>query len=269
MPKNKIEILFRSGNLLAINKPQGVSVTKDRTGAADVIALLRRQLDDSSDIRIIHRLDKDTSGVMLVALNEDTQRRLTEEFVNRRVEKTYLALVHGFMSREEGTVKTPLAPSRKNPGQMQVDPRKGKPAHTEYRRLADFETASLLAVKPVTGRTHQIRVHLGSIGLPLAFDPLYGSQKPVMLSEFKPGYKLGKGKTETPLIERLTLHAYQIKIPALAEMPETPDTFVAPLDKKFAACIKMLTKHCPAGPESFHNPADFDNIIEAKPLCFP
>jgi len=150
-----------------------------------------------------------------------------------------------------------------------------------------------LAVQPLTGRTHQVRVHLPSVGLPLLIDPLYGNPKPFFLSDFKADYRLGRGQTEKPLIERLTLHAYQLELPPLchseqseeshlsshseaqpknlnhesqATSDESRNCFIASLDKKFAATIKMLTKHNPKGPDAFTNPDDFAKIMNAQKL---
>jgi 23S rRNA pseudouridine955/2504/2580 synthase/23S rRNA pseudouridine1911/1915/1917 synthase len=107
-------------------------------------------------------------------------------------------------------------------------------------------------------------VHLTSIGLPLAIDPLYATKSPIMLSEFKRDYRLGKFQEEKPLIGRLTLHAYQLVIPAEAGIQN--NCFIAKLDKKFAATIKMLTKHNPKGPSAFFNPTDFDRILAGEAI---
>jgi hypothetical protein len=130
--------------------------------------------------------------------------------------------------------------------------------------LADFGTVALLAVFPLTGRTHQIRVHLQSIGLPLTIDPLYGSDAPVFLSEFKPDYRLGKDQVEKPLIDRLTLHAYQIELPD--STADGHSCFVAPLDKKFTATLKMLTKYNPKGQDAFIQPELLPKILAADRL---
>ena len=147
---------------------------------------------------------------------------------------------------------------------MQVDRRRGKKALTTWRLLADFGPVCLLAVSPVTGRTHQIRVHLNAVGLPLVIDPLYGNSEPMFLSDFKANYHLGKGKTEQPLMDRLTLHSYQMEI--LESQEEGRALFIAGLDKKFAAALKMLTKHNPKGVKAFVNSADFSKIINAQRL---
>lgn len=259
MKNDQIEIIYQTSNVIVINKPFGISVTKDRSGRSDIIELLSKQLDAAEKLLIVHRLDKPTSGVMIIAKNTETQRQLSGDFEKRLVKKTYLALVEGFVEAPAGQIDLPLAHSKKNHELMVVSSKRGKESVTNWKLLADFGSFALLAVQPVTGRTHQIRVHLKNAGLPLAIDPLYGSTRPLMLSEFKPGYRLGRDRTETPLIERLTLHAYQLEV-NLSE--GGPDCFIAGLDKKFAAVIKMLAKYNPKGPDAFVNPDDFDNIIQ-------
>ncbi len=262
---DRIKIIHQDENILVINKPSGVSVTKDRCGKASILEVLNVQLklNENDELRLIHRLDKATSGVMLVARNLKTQSIYSSLFENRLIQKSYLALVNGYSFKKSGCVKTPISHSRKNPGTMVLNPRRGKEAYTDWKILADFGLVSLVEAKPLTGRTHQIRIHMKSIGMPLAIDPIYGSKKPIMLSDFKPRYRAKNGE-EKPLIDRLTLHAYQITIPKTEILPET--TFIAKLDKKFAAAVKMLTKHNPNGTEAFENPDDFKDIIDTKLL---
>jgi len=264
MSKNDIEIIYQDTDLVVINKPAGISSTADRTGKADLVPLLRRQLSTENKLRLIHRLDKYASGVMLLAKNLRTQSKFSSLFEKRQVKKTYLALVAGPVHGRAGTIDTPLSHSRKNPQLMRPDPKRGKPAVTRWHLLADFGAVALLATEPITGRTHQIRVHLKSIGLSLAIDPLYGSTRPIMLSDFKPDYRPKKDKSETPLIDRLTLHAYQIEVPPDLDKPTM---FIARLDKKFAAAIKALAKHNPDGPDAFLNPDHLSAILNA--MLFP
>jgi RluA family pseudouridine synthase len=272
-----IEVVYEDNEILVVNKPSGVSVTADRSGAAQFVDLLAEQLgpQQAARLRLVHRLDKGTSGVMMLVKNAQTQSLFTSYFEKRLVRKTYLALVTGRVPGREGTIDLPLAHSRKKPQLMRIDRKRGKQAITNWKLLADFGRLALLAVNPVTGRTHQIRVHLPSIGLPLAIDPLYGSSQPLYLSDFKPNYRLAKGRTEKPLIDRLTLHAYELSFRAqpkaesrnLFDIPsDHPPCFIAPLDKKFSATLKMLTKHNPKGLDAFANPADFSKIMNMQRL---
>ena len=263
-PAKKIEIVYQDDNILVVNKPSGISVTKDRSGNPDLIPVLTKQFPEIGKLLLVHRLDKDTSGVMILARNSETQSAYSSAFEKRLFKKTYLALVSGAMMAESGCIKTPISRSRKNPKVMVADPKHGKPAITDWKLLADFGMIALLAVSPVTGRTHQIRIHMSNQHMPLAIDPLYGSTRPILLSDFKAKYKVRRGREENPLIERLTLHAYQIEVPDEAGLKA--GRYIAPLDKKFAATIKMLTKHNTEGPEAFLDPATFDAIIKSTTL---
>lgn len=274
MRKPRIEIIYqacprtqrRDDDIIVINKPSGVFVTKDRTGAPQLVDMLSEQLGPqiSSELRLVHRLDKDTSGVMILAKNKETQSKFSSYFEKKLIKKTYLAIVTGPLPGRQGTINAPLAQSWKKPGLMCITRKKGKEAVTDWKLLADFGLIALLAVNPLTGRTHQIRVHLPSIGLPLAIDSLYGANRPLFLSDFKPDYRLGKGQIEKPLIDRLTLHAYQLLIANRKSKIE--NELIAGLDKKFAATIKMLTKHNPNGLDAFTDPDNFSKIINARRL---
>jgi RluA family pseudouridine synthase len=266
MRKDAIEIIYQNPDILVINKPAGVSVTKDRSGRPQLTDLLAGQLGNEavSKLRLVHRLDKDTSGVMILALNRAAQRQFADYFFNRTIKKTYLALVKGAVLEPEGVIDAPLAPDRKRTELMRIDRKSGKESVTNWRLLANFGLVSLIAAEPLTGRMHQIRVHLSSIGLPLAIDPLYAGIEPIMLSEVKKDYRLGKFQEEKPLIERLTLHAYQIVIPGEAGI--RPNCLIAKLDKKFTATIKMLTKHNSKGPSAFFNPTEYEKILAGEPI---
>jgi 23S rRNA pseudouridine1911/1915/1917 synthase len=261
MPKNEIEIIYEDTDIIVINKPTGISVTKDRSGKPQLTDILAKQLGDekTAKLRLVHRLDKDTSGVMILALNRAAQRQFADYFFNRTVKKTYLAIVKGAAIDPEGVIDAPIAPCKKKPELMIIDRRDGKESVTNWRLLANFGLVSLIAATPLTGRMHQIRVHLASIGLPLAIDPLYAGRAPIMLSEYKRDYRLGKFQEEKPLIERLTLHAYQLIVPPESGIQN--NCFIATLDKKFAATIKMLTKHNPKGLSAFFNPTDYEKIL--------
>lgn len=262
----QVQIIYQDDNILVANKPTGVSVTKDRSGDVQLVDLLAKQIGSgpAKKLRLVHRIDKLTSGILILAKNPETQSAISSSFEKRLVKKTYLAITTGIATSTQGQINAGITNNLKFPGKMCLTRRKSKKAKTNWKLLADFDFASLLAVSPVTGRTHQIRVHLPSIAMPLAIDPLYGSKRGIYLSDFKGNYRLAKGQTEPALMDRLTLHAYQITltIPPNNE----PQTFVAPLDKKFKAVIKMLTKHNHNGPDAFVDKDDFKRIINALPL---
>jgi 23S rRNA pseudouridine1911/1915/1917 synthase len=258
MAKALIEIIYSDDNLLVINKPPGTSVTKDRSGKADIIALLEKQLPEhAGKLRLIHRLDKLTSGAMAIALNPETQSTYSSAFEKRLVKKLYLAICTGWVGKEQGTVRIRISRDKKNLEKMRYDKR-GKDALTHWQVLAEFGQFYLIAAQPVTGRTHQIRVHLAHIGLPLAIDPLYSGDQPLMLSDIKANYRTSKGKTERPLMNRLTLHAYQLHLPGF-EQP-----FVAKCEKHFLTAVKMLAKHNPKGENAFFDIKNRDLMIEGK-----
>jgi len=265
MAKNKIEIIYQDSDILVVNKPAGISVTKDRSGKEQLLDFLEDQLGTqaASELKLIHRLDKPTSGVMILAKTAQAQSQFSSMFEKQLLTKTYLALVTGFVpAKGFGQVNAKIIKDRNNPGQMTLTRKKGKAAKTTWRQLADFTSYSLIEAKMVTNRTHQLRLHLPSMGLPLAIDPTYGKDDPIYLSEFKKKYNLGKHKEEKPLIDRLTLHAYQISFND--PLPGKPAGFVAGLDKNFKTTIKMLTKHNPNGQNAFRDPTDFEKIINAE-----
>jgi len=263
MPKQVIEIIHEDDEIFVVNKPAGISVTGDRSGLASLPEVFLKQLGGSVEIRLVHRLDKFASGVMIIAKSKAAQSRFSSWFEKRLIKKTYLALVRGFLGGSCGTIKTNLGHAGRNSRLMQVN-RRGKAAITHWRGLADFGGVCLLAVEPVTGRTHQIRVHLANKGLPIVADALYGSSNGIMLSDFKSGFRRKKGADERPLIDRLALHAYQLEV-ACAEGAETM-RFVGRLDRKFAATLKMLAKHCPAGAPGFFDEGDLRAILSGEYL---
>lgn len=269
MAKKKIEILFENDNILVINKPVGVSVTADRGGDPDLLMLLNEQVTLTEPLRLVHRLDKETSGILLVAKNKAAQSRYSRLFAKRMVQKLYLAIVRGPLPYAGGSIKDPIARSKRNPQAMHVHPRLGKPSYTVWKQLADFGPLALVSAQIITGRTHQIRIHFAHRGMPLAIDSIYGSSEPLMLSAFKTGYRPKFEKDEPPLIDRLTLHAYQLTVPVGPEENAETRTFTAPPDKKFTAAVKLLAKHTAKTASGFKDPADLERILKAEPLEYP
>ena len=178
-----LEILFEDADLAVVVKPRGM-VVHPAAGHSEgtLVNALLGNLDELSGIGgekrpgIVHRLDKDTSGVMMVAKNDETQTELSRMLKDREIEKHYLALVEGVMKEKEGVVDAPIGRSKKDRKKMAVDP-EGRPAVTEWKVLAEGRGCSLLDVHILTGRTHQIRVHMRSIHHPVCGDPLYGAEK--------------------------------------------------------------------------------------------
>lgn len=178
-----LEILFEDEDLAVVVKPRGM-VVHPAAGHEDgtLVNALLGNLDELSGIGgekrpgIVHRLDKDTSGVMMVAKNDETQTELSRMLKDREIEKHYLALVEGVMKEPEGTIDAPIGRSKKDRKKMAVDP-EGRPAVTEWKVIAEGRGCTLLDVHILTGRTHQIRVHMRSIHHPVCGDPLYGSEK--------------------------------------------------------------------------------------------
>ena len=258
-----LDILLHTADLVAVDKPAGLATIPGRGETDSVLERLGRQLDipssgqDDPRVRVVHRLDKETSGVLLFALNRAAQQHLSHQFQNNTVRKEYLALVRGRPLTSEGDIDAPLAPHPANPRRMAVARHGGRPARTDWRIEESFRGFTLIRCFPRTGKTHQIRVHLAHIGVPLAIDPLYtrppsqpapagpehiprATATGIFLSEFKRGYRPSREQPERPLIDRLTLHAEKLSFTS----PEgkTLD-IVAPLPRDFRAALNQLRRH--------------------------
>jgi RluA family pseudouridine synthase len=247
-----LDILSRGDGWVAVDKPAGLATIPGRGEPLGVTVLerlgeqLRLPTSGTSDprVRVVHRLDKDTSGVLLFALNSAVQRHLSQQFQNNTAQKEYLALVSGSPDTDEGEIDDPLDRHPTSPQRMTIAKHGGRPARTAWRIEQRFRALTLLRVFPKTGKTHQIRVHLKSIGLPLAIDPLYNPASKgfpgLMLSAFKRGYRPVRGEQERPLIDRLTLHAQKLQF--VAPGGEHVEV-VASVPKDLRASINMLGKY--------------------------
>lgn len=167
-----IEILHRDEDLLVLNKPSGLLSVPGRDPAlAD--SLSRRVQEQFPQALIIHRLDKDTSGVVLMSLNRRAHAKIASQFEQRLTKKLYTAVVWGRMSEPSGRIDLPLAIDQQNKPRHRVDYESGKQAQTDWQRVEQMEETTRLHLSPVTGRTHQLRVHLQAIGHPILGDEFY------------------------------------------------------------------------------------------------
>jgi 23S rRNA pseudouridine1911/1915/1917 synthase len=230
-------ILFEDKDLIALNKPSGLLSIPDREGKEVSLKLMLQEKYER--IFTVHRLDKDTSGLIIFAKNEGTHKYLSAQFEDRQTVKIYLGLVIGSPPQSKGTIDLPIAEHPVKKGMMVIN-RKGKESLTDYEVLENFSIYSWLKFRIHTGRTHQIRVHMKELGHPIVADETYGDGKPVLLSSFKNKFKLSKNEEEErPILRRLALHAWQLKI-------KSPSgsllEFEAPIPKDLRATLQQLEK---------------------------
>ncbi len=245
-PSIELDILHQDEHVLVLDKPAALIVEPDRwdpTLPSLVGALAALGARSDFRPRLVHRLDKDTSGAVVVARTLEGERSLRAAFDDARVHKEYLALVEGEHPLADGAsqlIDLPLGPDGKRSGSMSVR-EDGKPSRTRVWVERRFRGFTLLRCEPVTGRTHQVRVHLAATGFPLAVDPAYGRRRALLLSEIKNGYRPKPGRAEKPLIDRLTLHAWRIRFP-LPGAGERDVRVEAPLPADFERALKQLAK---------------------------
>ncbi len=174
----ELPVLYQDDDVIVINKPTGVLTHAKGTlshefSVAEFVRPLTSDQPESNRPGIVHRLDRGTSGVIIAAKNPEAKRWLQKQFSTRKVKKTYVALVQGHPKEPAAHIVLPIQRNPKQPQTFRVAP-SGKPAETSYATLQTFKNATLLELKPTTGRTHQLRVHLAHIGCPIVGDELYG-----------------------------------------------------------------------------------------------
>ena len=231
-------IIFEDDDIIALNKPAGLLSIPDREGKDVSLKIILKE--KFPGILTVHRLDKDTSGLIVFAKNEAAHKHLSKQFEDRQTIKLYNGLVTGSPAIKEGIIDDPIAEHPAKNGTMIIH-RKGKEARTDYTVLEDFGAYAWLSFRIHTGRTHQIRLHAKNIGHPIACDPIYGDGKPVLLSSLKmKKFKLSKNELEErPLLNRLALHASVLEF---NDISGTKKTLEAPLPKDLKALLQQIRK---------------------------
>ncbi len=232
-------IIFENDDFVAVNKEPGMLTIPDRHDETQ-LSLYKLLNQKYGKIFIVHRLDRDTSGLILFAKNEVTHKYLSHLFEQRNIEKNYLGIVRGSMPAKKGSINEPIAEHPYHKGEMIVS-KKGKPSLTDYEVLEDYGIYSLAQFDIHSGRTHQIRVHSKSIGHPIICDTVYGDGKPILLSSFKKKYKLSQhDEEERPIINRLALHSHSL---SFTDLNHQKYSIEAPLPKDMKAFLQQLKKN--------------------------
>ncbi len=224
-------ILFEDENFIAVNKPPFISTLEDRNESINLLNVARAY---EPAAQVCHRLDKDTSGVLVIARNPEAYRHLSMQFEKRQVEKTYHAVVDGIHNFSDLLVDVPIL--KQNDGTVKISRREGKPAQTYFTSLQSYRLHTLIECRPVTGRMHQIRIHLASLGASITGDDSYGG-KPFLLSLIKRGYNLKKGTEEESFMKRMALHAFAIEFEDLSGKKVRVE---AAYPRDFQALIRQL-----------------------------
>lgn len=214
----------------------------DRSGRESGVHGMLKVLRPDEDLRIVHRLDRNTSGCLILAKGLEAARHLDTEFRERRVHKVYSALVTGVPSLDEQQVDAWLGPDRRRPGLVVASDRERsgfREAHTSVVVRQRFARHALLELRPTTGRGHQLRVHLQSIGHPIVCDEDYGGER-LLLSRLKAAYKKRAGVEERPLLRRMFLHAECV---AFCDVAGNDVTAQAPLPEDLAVALRHVEKH--------------------------
>ena len=209
-----LPVIYEDENVVVINKPVGIlSHSKGAINEEFTVAEFFRDKttynSDTDRPGIVHRLDRDTSGVMIGAKNSDAARLLSQQFQDRRAKKTYFAVVDGIPKEEQAHIDLPIGRNPKSPSSFRIDPN-GKSAQTYYEVVKQSSNRSLVRLRPTTGRTHQLRVHMAYIGTPIRGDVIYGKAA-----------------------DRLFLHAAQLEITIPGSPSNERKTFEAPLPSEF------------------------------------
>lgn len=226
-------VLLENQDYFLVNKPQYLATLEDRNDPLNLLQLARAI---EPNAQVCHRLDKDTSGVLAIARNPEAYRHLSLQFEQRTVNKTYHAVVDGIHRLDDNLVDKPIL--KLSDGTVRID-KQGKVAQTHFTTLGIFKNHSLIECRPITGRMHQIRIHLATLKAPICGDEAYGG-KLFFLSTIKRGYNLKKNAEEEPFMKRMALHAQALSFLGLDGKKIEA---IAPYPKDLAALLKQLAQN--------------------------
>jgi RluA family pseudouridine synthase len=224
-------ILYEDEDYFFVNKPPFISTLEDRSEPVNILLLAREYC---ATAQVCHRIDKDTSGVLAIAKNPEAYRHMSLQFEHREVSKLYHAVVDGIHNFEDTLVDAPIL--KLDDGVVRISRQEGKSAQTHFTSLRTYRYHTLMECRPITGRMHQIRIHLSTLEAPITGDETYGG-KPFYLSSVKRGFNLKKQTEEQPLMKRMALHAQGLRFNDLKLIPRFVE---APYPKDFAALVKQL-----------------------------
>jgi 23S rRNA pseudouridine1911/1915/1917 synthase len=230
------EIIFENDDFIALNKPAGLLSVPDRTQSAPSLKDLLTE--KYQQIYTVHRLDRETSGVIVFAKTAGSHQFLSVIFQERQVEKTYFGIVWGVPASLSGIIELPMLEHPAKNGTMIVH-RKGKAATTGFEVMENYGKYAFVKFDLYTGRTHQIRVHMKETGHPILCDPLYGDGKPVFVSSLKRNYKHSGFEEEKPILDRLALHAAKL---SFTDHQSNRFTLEAEMPKDLRALLSQMRK---------------------------
>jgi 23S rRNA pseudouridine1911/1915/1917 synthase len=234
----KLDLIYEDENLVFYNKPSGMLSIPDRYNET-IPNLYHEAAQHFDQLFVVHRLDKDTSGLICFAKNDRSHKYMSQLFENREVEKYYQGIVHGVPAKSSGSIIAPIAEHPNHKGRMSVQ-KKGRFSHTDYEVVQSWKGFSLLNIRIHTGRTHQIRVHMQHIGHPLVGDPFYGNGQSLYLSSIKKKFKRSANEEEErPMIGRLALHAARL---VFTDPDGVRRDIRADLPKDMSVTLKLLTR---------------------------
>lgn len=230
------DILFENEHFLVVNKPSGLLTIPDRydPNKPNLLSLLNARSDD---IFTVHRIDKETSGLVMFAKNAESHRILSLLFENHEIQKRYISFTENCPTPESGIINLPIAHSVFETGKMTIH-KNGKPSITYYKIIESFRSFCMLELEPKTGRTHQIRVHLAAISCPILCDPLYSPRHELFIKDIKSRAKIADYDQERPLLSRTALHANSLEFSLYDQLYQ----FECPLPKDLRALLNQLRK---------------------------